>query len=99
MNEKVVVDIFKRRIPVEIEGLTPLEIITLARTVSEKMEEVARNNEKVADSSKLAILAALELAADLARVKDAHHTAARMAENKIEELILLLQTQLGSSGK
>lgn len=94
LNEKVDIEIYKRRFTVEMEGLTPIEINTLAQMVEEKMHEAAAENPKIADSSKLAILAALKIAADSFKAAAAHDTLNRAAEHKVEELALALQSAL-----
>lgn len=98
MNEKVDIEISRRRLTVEMEGLTQLEIISLGQMVDAKIEEVKRANDKVADTSKLAILAALELAAELTRLKDTHETTKRVTEMKVAELTHELRGALAQSG-
>lgn len=97
MNEKVDIEICRRRLTVEMEGLTQLEIISLGQLVDAKITEVTRANDKVADTSKLAILAALEFAAELTQLKDTHETTKRMAELKIAELAHELRGALASA--
>lgn len=96
MNEKVDIEVFKRKLTVELEGFTPMEIATLARQVTEKMEQVFHRNKNTGDSGKLAILAALEIAAELYREQNARSTEKRATEHKIEELSLSLQTTLST---
>ena len=96
MNEKVDIEIFKRRLSVEIEGLTPLEISTLAKQVSDKMGEIFNQHKNVADGSKLAILTALDFAAELSKVKDASETSRRVLEHKLDHLTELLKASLSS---
>ncbi len=97
MNEKVDVEIFRRRLTVEIEGLTPIEISSLAQKVDEKIREIAEENEKIADSSKLAVLAALSYAAELSREKEARETERLYFEKKIEEFSRALESALGAA--
>lgn len=97
MNEKVDIEIFRRKLTVEMENLTPMEIASLARTVDEKMREISEHNPKIADSSKLATLAALAFAADLAKAKDARDTERLVIERKVDELNLALQTALAAA--
>jgi cell division protein ZapA (FtsZ GTPase activity inhibitor) len=94
LNEKVDIEIGRRRLTVEMEGWTPLHIINLAKKVSDKMAEVEAHNSKIADTSKLAILTALDFAAELSRLHEAHDTEKRILENKVEELLLQLQKAL-----
>lgn len=94
MNEKVDIEICRRKLTVEMEGMTPIEINVLAQKVGERMEEVSAQNPKIADSSKLAILAALSFAVELSRLHEARDTETRAMEHKVEELCLSLQTAL-----
>lgn len=97
MNDKVDIEIFRRKLTVEIEGLTPFEINAIAQKVHDKMDEMASQNTKIADSSKLAILAALSFAIELAKVNEARDTESRALEHKVEELTLSLQTALSAA--
>lgn len=97
MNEKVDIEIFKRRLTVEMEGLTPIEIGELARKVHERMSDMAARHPHIADSSKLAILAALSLAADLYHLKQAKSTDERALETKLEKIAHSLRAALAAS--
>jgi cell division protein ZapA (FtsZ GTPase activity inhibitor) len=97
MNEKVDIEIFKRKLTLEMEGLTPIEINALAQRVHEKMIEISEHNNKIADSSKLAILAALNFAAELYQIKEARETEMRALDHKVEELNHSLRTALSAS--
>jgi cell division protein ZapA (FtsZ GTPase activity inhibitor) len=79
---------------VEMEGLTPLQIMELARQVDEKISEMQRHNEKIADTSKLAILAALDFCTQLHQLKDASATERNAVENKLNEFSLALKSAL-----
>ena len=99
MNEKVDIEIFRRRLTVEMEGLTPMEISALAQKVHDKMTEISEQNNKIADSSKLAILAALHFAAELQASKDAQSTQGMALERRVEELNQSLRAALAAAGK
>lgn len=99
MNEKVDIEIFKRRLSVEIEGVTPLEISTLAKQVSDKMAEIAAQNKTIADSSKLAIMTALHFAAELSKARDAQDTGRRVIEHKVEQVTDALKAALAAIGR
>lgn len=99
MNEKVDIEIFKRRLSVEIEGLTPMQISALATVVNDKMIEVAGQHKNIADSSKLAILTALNLAAELSKIQDAQSTALRVLEHDADHITLMLKTALAAAGR
>ncbi len=93
MNEKVEVQIGNRRLVVEIEGLTPLEISVLAQKVSERLTEM-QNQSKMADTSKIALLVALSFAAELDKERSAHDLTQRLLENKAEALSKSLRESL-----
>jgi cell division protein ZapA (FtsZ GTPase activity inhibitor) len=99
MNEKVDIEVFRRKLTVEIEGMTPIEINAIAQKVSEKMEDIAHQNTKIADSSKLAILAALDFAIQHSKLQEAQDTQQRALEHKVEELTMLLQSALSAASK
>lgn len=94
MNEKVEVQIASRRLVVEMEGLTPLEINSLAEKVGERFREMQGANKGVADSSKLALLVALSFAAELEKERLAHRTTQQLLENKAENLSRALRESL-----
>lgn len=94
MNEKVEVQIGTRRLVVEMEGLTPIEINALGQKVSERMTELMGQNKSVADTSKIALLVALSFAADLDKEQRGHETTRRMLENSAERLSQSLRDSL-----
>lgn len=94
MNEKVEVQIGTRRLTVEMESLTPIEINALAQKVSERMAELQQQNNKVADTSKIALLVALSFAGDLDKEIRAHETTRRILENSAEKLSQSLRESL-----
>jgi cell division protein ZapA (FtsZ GTPase activity inhibitor) len=97
MNEEVEIEIQRRRLKVEIEGLTEMEIHALARQVDDKMTQIAAES-KIADSSKLAILTALTLAADLEKLSQLRETDRRIIQNKTDNLALVLKKGLADAG-
>lgn len=94
MNEKVEVQIGARRLVVEIDGLTPIEINALAQRVSERMAELHEQNNKIADTSKIALLVALSFAAELDKERAAHETTRRMLDSSAERLSQSLRDSL-----
>ncbi len=94
MNEKVEVQIGTRRLVVEMEGLTPIEINALAQKVSERVGELQGQNKQVADTSKIALLVALSFAAELDKERSAHDLTRRLLENKAESLSESLRDSL-----
>jgi cell division protein ZapA (FtsZ GTPase activity inhibitor) len=98
MNEKVPVEIARRRLEVEIEGLTPMEISLIAGMVNEKLDEAARLNPKVADTSKLAIHALLYMGAELYKLQQAESTSRKAMENTLDHIGKSLQDALAAAG-
>lgn len=97
MNEKVEVQIGNRRLVVEMEGWTPMEINALSQKVSERLIQMQSHNTGVADTSKIALLAALSFAAELDRERQAHDLTRRLLENKAESLSESLRDSLKMS--
>jgi cell division protein ZapA (FtsZ GTPase activity inhibitor) len=98
MNEKVDIEIAHRRLTIEVEGLMPMEISSIARKVNEKYEEVQSLYPKVVDSSKLAMYTALYLAIDLYQLEQ-HESTNRMAlENTLDNIGKVLQKSLAATG-
>lgn len=98
MNEKVSVRIAKRDLSIEMEGLTELEILALAKNVDDKIASVSHAYKQV-DSHKILILVALEYAADLTQARNTYETAKLVAEQKITQLALSLQSSLGAADR
>ncbi len=97
MNEMIEVQIGTRRLVVEMENLTPIEINALAQKVSERLGEIQSQNEKVADTSKIALLVCLSFAAELDKERSAHELTRRLLENKAESLSQCLRESLKAS--
>ena len=62
--------------------------------LSERLREIQGANKGVADSSKLALLAALSFVAELEKEKAAHRTTQSMIENKTDRLSRALRESL-----
>jgi len=97
MNEKVEIQIETRRFSVVIEELTPIEIVTLAQKVSERMTEVRKQNKDTADSSKLALIVALSFAADLDKEMRAHERTRHMLVSSADRLSQSLRESLDAA--
>lgn len=97
MKEKVSLQIYGREFEVEAEGLSPLELYALAEEITARMKEICEQS-KIADSSKLAILAALNYAEELSRLKKQVEGSKETDHRKVEEMILTLEeaTKAGS---
>ena len=84
--EKTRVVIYNREYEIDASALTPLEAMSLANFVNEKMVEIASQT-KIVDTSKLAVLAALNIADELFRVKENRDDIGLISDKKIDELI------------
>lgn len=94
LNERVDIEVYGRKLTVEMDGITELEVHALAQQLTEKMRQIAQESQ-VVDSSKLAILVALDLAAELSRLQNQQDTLQYMNETKLSELIDTLKSTLG----
>ncbi len=99
MNEKVDIQIGTRRLVVEMEGLTPIEINGMAQKVSDRLAELQTQNKTVADTSKIALLVALSFAAELEKERSAHEMTRRMLENKADQLSQSLRESLEAGAR
>jgi cell division protein ZapA (FtsZ GTPase activity inhibitor) len=77
INEKVEIQIGARHLVVEMPDLVPAEINSLAQKVAKRMADLQQNNLTIADTSKIALLAALSFAADLERERHANGSVPR----------------------
>lgn len=98
MNEKIDIEVRKRKLTVEMEGFTPLQIVEFARDVEDRMAELEKKLE-IVDTQKLGILVAMYFASEVRRLKEAQDTDARVVEHKLEEMTLSLQSALAVSRK
>lgn len=93
LAEKTRIVIYNREYELDATGLTPLEASALANFVNEKMVEIA-NHTKIVDTSKLAVLAALNIADELFGLKESKSNVNGNFDKKIEELVNQLDTAL-----
>ncbi|ACC97706.1 hypothetical protein Emin_0140 [Elusimicrobium minutum Pei191] len=87
-----------RRIPLEvnIENVEPMEIATLVSMIEERMAKIADKTGTI-DTLKLAIMTAMEFAAEV-YLKGSNAGAKRQEEErKVDELILKLQNSLSGT--
>ncbi len=96
INEKFEIEIRRRKITVEIEGMTQLEVHSLAQAVSDKMAEIERESESP-DTSKLALLTAMAFGAEFWKLKQQQENLRLAEDRKLEELSSELQRALDSS--
>lgn len=79
IREKVTVRILGRDLTLETDGLTQLEMTALADEVTRRMQAI-QDQTHIVDTSKLAMLCALELQAELQSQGDAAGSAGGKAE-------------------
>ena len=82
-----------RIINVSVDGLSPLEISTIAGQVEEKIKLMGEKT-KIADTSKLAIYAAFEFNTELYNLKQRSEVSSEAGEKKIDELVARLEKTL-----
>jgi cell division protein ZapA (FtsZ GTPase activity inhibitor) len=93
INDKVDVVIRGRSFTVEMEGLAPLSVNALANQVQEKIQDIEKRT-KIPDTGKLAILAALEFAAELEKLRARLKDVSVVEDTKIDGMILALENSL-----
>ncbi len=96
MNEKIEIEVRKRKLTVEVEGFQPFEIVALAKDVEKRMLAIEEKY-GIPDSSKLGILTALEYAAEIKRLLEAHENARLAAEKRLEVISHTLKAALGAA--
>ncbi len=94
LNEKVDVVIAGRKFTIEMEGLSQIEISSNAQLVNDRMEQI-KEEQKVVDSSKLAIMTALEIAAELQRLKSKMEDFDAVEQKKVDKMTISLEKVLG----
>ncbi|MEE8424240.1 MAG: cell division protein ZapA [Elusimicrobiota bacterium] len=94
LNEKVDVVIAGRKFTIEMEGLSQLEISSIAQLVNDRMERI-KEEQKVVDSSKLAIMTALEIAAELQKLKSKMEDFDAVEQKKVDKMLVSLTKVLG----
>ena len=92
-NDRVRVQIFGREYEMESGGLTPLEVQSVAGYVDEKMHEIATDL-GIADTQKVAVLAALNIALDYIQLKEKGQTSGTDFTSQLEKLKKVLVTAL-----
>ena len=93
VNDKVDIVVRGRKLTVEMEGLSQLEVNSLANLVDERMRQIEKDT-KTADSSKLAIMTALDFAAELEKLRSKLADYERLEERKIDGMIVSLEKAL-----
>ena len=92
MKEKTAVQILGITLSLESD-LAPLEIHSIAKYVEEKMRE-AKLNTDIQETSKIALLAALNIADELLKLKSEYQHFSSTVDKKADELISLIDRTL-----
>ena len=79
--------------PVEANPGDELYVNRLAQFVEEKMREMKQDS-KIVDSYKLAVMAAMNITDDLFRLQEAKGSSSKVFESRAEELIQILDRAL-----
>ena len=85
MPEKTFVDIGGQQYPIESE-IDPLQVQSIAKFVKEKLDEV-RTNTGEASTSRMTVLACLNIAEELFRLRDEYEKFRTKVNRKSDELI------------
>ncbi|MFH1726377.1 MAG: cell division protein ZapA [Elusimicrobiota bacterium] len=97
IEDKTDVEIYGRKLTIELEGFNQLEVSSIANYVDGRMREIAKDS-KVVDTSKLALLTAIEIAAELQRVKTRMEDFDRIEERRIDGMIVALEKSAEPDG-
>ena len=92
-NNEALIKIRGRSIAMAVDGLTELEIGNIADQVEKKMAEIEEKT-NIADTSKLAVMAALEFAAKLYNLKQKSENTTEADSRKIEDLVAKLESAM-----
>lgn len=97
-RESVLIEIRRRKFVVDRPDMDPLAISGVAKKLEERMLELERATQTI-DSSKLAIMAALDIACDMEKLQGLLDNADRGQERRLEEMIMVLEKSLQSIKK
>ena len=92
-NSEVVLKIRGRAISMTVDGLTEMEIASIADQVEKKMAKIEEAT-NTADTSKLAVMAAMEFATELYNLKQRSETTTEADSRKIEDLVSKLESAM-----
>jgi len=92
-NNEVVIKIRGRFISMAVDGLTELEIGSIADQVVKKMAAIEEKT-NIPDTSKLSIMAAMEFAIELHSLKQKSETTTEADSRKISDLVSKLKGTL-----
>src|SRR5687768_9246051 len=97
MKNILYVQILGHEYPVEANAGEELYINRLAQFVEQKMREM-KEEAKIVDSYKLAVMAAMNITDELFRAQEAKGTGAKGQDHKTEEWIQMLDSALAPQG-
>jgi len=92
-RDKIPIKIYNREFVIEGADWDPLYVSALAKYVDEQMNKIA-NTSHIVDTSRVAILAALNIADELFRLRESKDYSGQEISKKSEELIKLLDEAL-----
>lgn len=92
-NDVLPIKIKGRILTPSVDGLGPLEMTTIANQVEKKIEEIETKTQ-IADTSKLALLAAFAFATELYNLKQKSEVTKEADSRKIDELVEKLESSL-----
>src|SRR5581483_6156442 len=93
MKNVMYVQIMGHEYPVEANPGDELYVNRLAQYVEEKMREM-KDESKIIDSYKLAVMAAMNISDELFRLQDAKGMSSKHFESKADELIQMVNAAL-----
>jgi len=88
-DEKITVEVYNGKVSLNKEDRDPLYISSLAKFVNEKINEIAHKLHN-ADTSRLGILAALDITDELFKLKEKSNINTEQIDSQILELIALI---------
>lgn len=91
LAEKIDIEIFGRIYEVNTEGLTPIEASALAQFVTERMQEIQKQS-RIVDTSKLAVLTALNIADELIRLKKKQQETEELVLKRLQGMKKILES-------
>jgi len=92
-SNEFVVKIRGRVIAMSVDGMTELEITAIAQQVEKKMAAIEELT-NIVDTSKLAVMAAMEFAIELHNLKQKSETTTEADSRKIEDLVTKLESAM-----
>jgi cell division protein ZapA len=92
-EDKIPVKIYNREFIIEGGNWDPLYVSALAKYVDDQMNRIA-NTSNIVDTSRVAVLAALNIADELFRLRESKDTSGQEISKRSDELIKLLDQAL-----